>query len=94
MQNGVLESAPAAGRSSLGIAADGTLTTGRVSSSGLWQGKGQRRPLLLNSPAGKGKFTLYTPVYGTATPRGVRSRRGGDRDACRRPSSTRRSTAP
>ena len=69
MQNGVLESAPAAGRSSLGIAADGTLTTGRVSSSGLWQGKGLRRPLLLNSPAGKGNFSLYTPVYGTATPR-------------------------
>jgi flagellar hook assembly protein FlgD len=69
MQNGVLESAPATGRSSLGIAADGTLTTGRVSSSGLWQGTGLRRQLSLNSPAGTGKFSLYTPVYGTATPR-------------------------
>ena len=68
MQNDVLESAPAAGRSSLGIAADGTLTTGRVSSSGLWQGNGLRRPLLLNSPAATGNFSLYTPVYGTATP--------------------------
>jgi hypothetical protein len=68
IQNGVLESAPAAGRSSLGIGADGTLTAGRVSLAGAWQGNGQRRPLSLNTPAGKGKFTLYTPAYGTATP--------------------------
>jgi len=68
MQNGLLESAPAVGRSSLGIAADGTLTTARVSSAGIWQGNGQRRPLLLNSPPG-GRFTLYTPAYGTTTPR-------------------------
>jgi hypothetical protein len=69
MQNGVLESAPAGGRSSLGIAADGTLSTGRVSYAGIWQGKGLRRPFFLNSPARKGKFSLYTPVYGAATPR-------------------------
>jgi hypothetical protein len=69
MQDGVLESAPAIGRSSLGIAADGTLTTGRVSFAGLWQGNGLRRPLLLNTPAKAGKFSLYTPVYGAATPR-------------------------
>jgi flagellar hook assembly protein FlgD len=69
MQNGVLESAPASGRSSLGIAADGTLTTGRVSFAGIWQGKGLRRSLFLNSPAQTGKFSLYTPVYGSATPR-------------------------
>ena len=68
MQNGVLESAPATGRSSLGIAADGTLTAARVSLAGAWQGNGQRRPLLLNGPVGKGKFTLYTPAYGAATP--------------------------
>ncbi|HET7352534.1 MAG TPA: phosphodiester glycosidase family protein [Gaiellaceae bacterium] len=69
IQNGVLESAPATARSSLGIAADGTLTAARVSLAGTWQGNGQRRPLLLNGPVGKGKFTLYTPAYGTATPR-------------------------
>jgi hypothetical protein len=68
LQGGVLESAPAAGRSSLGIAADGSLATARVSFAGIWQGSGQRRPLLLNTPA-KGKFTLYTPAYGAATPR-------------------------
>ena len=69
MRNGVLESAPGTERSSLGIAADGTLTTGRVSFAGLWQGKTIRRPLVLNSPVGSGKFSLYTPVYGYATPR-------------------------
>ena len=68
MQDGVLESQPSAGRSSLGIGADGTLTAARVSFAGTWQGSGQRRPLSLNTPAGKGKFTLYTPAYGTATP--------------------------
>jgi hypothetical protein len=67
MQGGVLESAPAAGRASLGIAADGSLTTARVSFAGIWEGNGQRRPLLLNTGA-KGRFTLYTPAYGTATP--------------------------
>jgi hypothetical protein len=69
MQNGVLQSPPGTGRSSLGIAADGTLTTGHVSFAGVWQGKAIRRPLLLNSAAGSGKFSLYTPVYGGATPR-------------------------
>ena len=68
MQNGVLESQPADQRSSIGIAADGTLNTARVSFAGVWQGTGLRRPMLLNSPAGTGKFSLYTPVYGSATP--------------------------
>jgi hypothetical protein len=68
MQDGVIDSAPAAGRSSLGIAANGLLTTARVSLAGTWQGGGQRRPLVLNSPAGRGKFTLYTPGYGATTP--------------------------
>jgi flagellar hook assembly protein FlgD len=56
------------GRSSLGITANGTLTTARASLAGAWQGNGQRRPLFLNTPAKKGKFSLYTPAYGTATP--------------------------
>jgi len=69
MRDGVLDSVPTTERSSLGIAADGTLTTDRVSFAGIWQGKGQRRALSLNTPAKSGKFTLYTPVYGTSTPR-------------------------
>jgi flagellar hook assembly protein FlgD len=68
MENGVLESSPADGRSSLGVGANGLLTAARVSLAGTWQGNGQRRPLTLNTPAGKGKFTLYTPSYGTTTP--------------------------
>ncbi len=68
VQGGVLESQPAVGRSSLGVAADGTLTIAKVSLVGTWQGSGQRRPLVLNTGPGKGKFTLYTPAYGTATP--------------------------
>jgi flagellar hook assembly protein FlgD len=68
MQNGVLENVPADGRSSLGIAADGTLTTGLVSFAGVWQAKGQRRALGLNTPETTGKFSLYTPAYGAATP--------------------------
>ena len=69
MRNGVLESPPGLGRSSLGITSAGTLTTGHVSCAGTWQGSGLRRPLLLNSPARSGKFSLYTPVYGATTPR-------------------------
>jgi hypothetical protein len=68
VQNGVLESQPADGRSSLSIAANGLLTTAQVSLVATWQGNGQRRPLVLNAPAGRGKFTLYTPAYGTTTP--------------------------
>jgi flagellar hook assembly protein FlgD len=69
MQNGVLASVPALGRSSLGITPNGTLTTARVSFAGIWQGNGLRRPLALNTPDKTGKFTLYTPAYGAATPR-------------------------
>jgi hypothetical protein len=69
MQGGVVESSPAVGRSSLGIGLNGVLATAQVSLAGTWEGGGQRRPLSLNTPAGKGKFTLYTPAYGTTTPR-------------------------
>jgi len=68
LHDGVIESSPGTGRSSLGIATDGTLTTGRISFAGIWQGSGQRRALTLNTSAKTGKFTLYTPVYGTTTP--------------------------
>jgi flagellar hook assembly protein FlgD len=68
LRDGVLESPPGVGRSSLGIAVDGTLTTGHISFAGIWQGNGQRRAMSLNTPAKTGKFTLYTPVYGATTP--------------------------
>jgi hypothetical protein len=52
MRDGVLDSPPATGRTSLGIDAGGMLTAARVSMAGSWQGNGPRRPLLLITPAG------------------------------------------
>ena len=49
MRAGALDSAPSAERSSLGIAADGTLTVASVSFDGTWRGTGQRRQLDLNA---------------------------------------------
>ena len=68
MRGGVLESAPAAMRSSLGIAPDGTLTVARVSFDGTWRGTGQRRQLDLNAAPVKGHTTLYTSSWGPTTP--------------------------
>jgi hypothetical protein len=68
LRKGVLESAPAANRSSLGIAPDGTLTVKRVSFDGTWRGTGQRRQLDLNAQPAKGHTTLYTSAWGPTTP--------------------------
>jgi flagellar hook assembly protein FlgD len=68
MRGGVLDTVPAAARSSLGIAGDGTLSAARVAFKGTWQGSGQRRPLDLNAAPAKGHATLYTPAWGPATP--------------------------
>jgi hypothetical protein len=68
LRSGSLESAPVANRSSLGIAADGTLTVGKVAFDGTWRGTGQRRQLDLNAPPVKGHTTLYTAAWGPATP--------------------------
>jgi hypothetical protein len=68
MRGGVLDSAPAIARSSLGIAADGTLSVAGVRFDGTWHGNGQRRQLDLNAPAVKGHTTLYTSAWGPATP--------------------------
>jgi Phosphodiester glycosidase len=68
MRAGALESAPSSTRSSLGIAADGTLTVARVSFDGTWRGNGQRRQLDLNAPPVKGHTTLYTAAWGPTTP--------------------------
>jgi hypothetical protein len=69
LQNGQLESEPNPERSSLGIGTDGVLRTARVAFAGTWQGSGLRRPIFLNTGAGQGSFTLYTPAYGTVTPK-------------------------
>jgi hypothetical protein len=66
MQGGVLENQPNANRTSLGIAADGTLRAAEVSIYGTWRGSSGLRRLTLNSH--RGHFTLFTPAYGSATP--------------------------
>ena len=68
MRGGALDSAPAPARSGLGIAADGTLTVGRVAFDGTWRGTSQRRQLDLNDPPIAGHTTLYTSAWGPATP--------------------------
>lgn len=68
MRGGALDVAPADGRSSLGIAADGTLSVAQVGFTGTWQGSGQRRSLALNAPPAKGVTTLYTSAWGPTTP--------------------------
>src|SRR5205814_8868597 len=62
------DSAPAAGRSGLGITPSGTLTVGGVAFDGTWRGTSQRRQLDLNDPPVAGHTTLYTSAWGSATP--------------------------
>ena len=78
VRGGVLDAAPAAARSSLGIAGDGMLSVAQVAFKGTWQGSGQRRPLDLNAAPVKGHTTLYTPAWGATTPveNGVVEKRG------------------
>jgi hypothetical protein len=68
MRRSVLDSAPAQARTSLGIAADGTLTVAQVAFDGTWRGTGQRRQLDLNASPVNGHTTLYTSAWGPATP--------------------------
>jgi hypothetical protein len=69
VRGGVLDSAPLAERSSIGIDAAGTLHVERVSFNAYWKGTGQRRPLQLNAPPAKANtVTLYTPAWGPTTP--------------------------
>ena len=67
MRKGVLEHPPFSGRTSLGIAADGTLRPERVGMLGFWQGTGQRLRIGLNDPASANGFSLFTPAYGPVT---------------------------
>jgi hypothetical protein len=70
MQNRVLQSPPYRFRSSVGIGADGRLNVARVSFYGYWQGLGQRRPLTgLNQPPRGDGTSLFTPAWGSSTPR-------------------------
>jgi hypothetical protein len=69
MRNGALESAPADGRSSIGIDSTGTIRVDRLRLLSTWQGTGQRQTLTAvnNSPSSSG-VSLYTPAWGPTTP--------------------------
>ncbi|HVP74718.1 MAG TPA: phosphodiester glycosidase family protein [Gaiellaceae bacterium] len=68
MRGGALDRPPATGRSSLGIALDGTLTVRRIAFDGTWRGTDQRRQLDLNAAPVAGHTTLYTAAWGPTTP--------------------------
>jgi Phosphodiester glycosidase/FlgD Ig-like domain len=69
MQSGVLETPPHPKRSSLGITDDGSLLVERVTMLGQWQGSGPRRALNgLNQRPDPQGISLFTPVWGAATP--------------------------
>jgi Phosphodiester glycosidase len=68
LRGGVLDAAPAVGRSSLGISAAGDLTVARVAFDGTWRGTGQRRQFDLNAVPKGGHTTLYTSAWGPTTP--------------------------
>jgi hypothetical protein len=68
MLSGVMAHGPTPERSSIGIAADGTLRVERIRMFGTWRGLGQRRPLPLNAAPSANGFALYTPAWGPTTP--------------------------
>ena len=68
IRSGVLDSAPSALRSSIGIDGGGGLHVDRVSMAGTWKGTGQRRALDVNEPATTKRSVLYTPAWGPRTP--------------------------
>ena len=69
MRDGVVESPPYGGRSSIGVTAEGALDVRRVDFFGTWRGLGQRRAVNdMNEPPGVNGVSLFTPSYGPATP--------------------------
>ena len=68
LRGGVLDTAPADARSTIGIDTDGNLHVERVSLAGTWQGSGQRRILGINEPPRASRTTLYTRAWGARTP--------------------------
>jgi hypothetical protein len=69
LRDDVLAATPHGGRSSVGIADDGTLDVRRIEFFSTWRGFGQRRSLTAFNqvPAANG-IALYTPSWGRATP--------------------------
>ena len=70
MSDGILATPPNSARSSAGVTLDGLLDVRRVSFRGIWRGSGQRRALnFLNKAPGTNGISLFTPDWGSATPR-------------------------
>jgi flagellar hook assembly protein FlgD len=69
LRSGLLDHAPTAGRSSIGIGADGSLRVERIAYAGIWRGTVGRRPLRLNQPPGTNGVSLFTRSWGATTPR-------------------------
>ena len=70
LRDGVLATPPNSSRSSAGITLDGLLDVRKVRFLGTWRGTGQRRALsFLNKAPGANGISLFTPDWGTATPR-------------------------
>ena len=70
LRDGVLATPPNSSRSSAGVTLDGLLDVRKVRFLGTWRGAGQRRALnFLNKTPGTNGISLFTPDWGTATPR-------------------------
>jgi len=68
LRGGLLDHAPDADRSSIGVGADGSLRVERVDYDGIWRGNSGRRPLQLNRPPGPNGIALFTRAWGGRTP--------------------------
>lgn len=68
LRGGILDVAPATGRSAVGIDTDGALHVDQVALAATWQGSGQRRILSLNEAPRANRTTLYTRAWGARTP--------------------------
>jgi exopolysaccharide biosynthesis protein len=68
IRTGVLEHPPEPDRTSVGIGADGTIHTDRVTMLGFWRATGQRLRIGLNDPPNENGYALFTHAYGPTTP--------------------------
>ncbi|HYZ78612.1 MAG TPA: phosphodiester glycosidase family protein [Gaiellaceae bacterium] len=68
LRGGLLDHAPNAGRSSIGLDAGGSLQVQRIEYDGIWRGNAGRRPLQLNRPPGPNGIALFTRAWGGRTP--------------------------
>jgi hypothetical protein len=68
LRSGVLDHPPQAERSSIGVAADGSLRVEPVIYNGIWRGTSGRRPIRLNAVPGRNGVSLFTRSWGAMTP--------------------------